>query len=190
MASEHGFPSCPNSTDPVETRRTGRATTPANARLPIWFFRHGCTWNTASTRHHHSMRTGASRTRDPLCRAARTVTLQTGGEAARLLTTYERDESDARLRQPAHHGTRYAAVHALGPMASPTRASFAEGHHGAERYRHAFSVTMAAFKQPAQALPKTSSRQSLLKPYCGTERQLIGTCTNGTIFGTDDGYGS
>jgi hypothetical protein len=76
------------------------------------------------------------------------------------------------------------------PWRAPRGHTFAEGHHGAERYRHAFSVTMAALKQAAQALPKTPSRQSLREPYCGTERQLIGTCSIGTFFGTNDGYGS
>jgi hypothetical protein len=54
------------------------------------------------------------------------------------------------------------------PWRAPRGHPFAEGHHGAERYRHAFSVTMAALSklrrhsQKHQAVSRFVSRIAAL----------------------------
>jgi len=149
------------------------------------------TWNTASV-HVRFKTTAVScaervaavvrpNTRQEIARWQRTRASADRDDAMRMIRTCVNPNTVARVMQHCTHSD---------PWRAPRGQTFAEGHHGAERYRHAFSVTMAAFKQAAQALPKTPSRQSLRRPYCGTERQLIGTCTTGTFFGTNDGHGS
>ena len=126
------------------------------------------TWNTA--------RDGVSGARitTAITRAARAGGASSCAASTRAGTAYVRvpirkELQHGRLgRQPALDGTRYAALNALGPLASPPRAHSPKAPHWPERYRHAFSVTMAASSKLRQALPKTPSRQSLRSPYCGT----------------------
>ena len=189
---EHGFPSCPNSVPTfVSCARTGRRRGSgemnvavvnmvlAQARVlgtPLRF---------AVKRHPSPACSGLprsfTRTRQDVAHWQRARVTADSDDAMRMMRTCVNPNAVARVMQHCTHSD---------PWRAPRGQTFAEGHHGAERYRHAFSVTMAAFKQAAQALPKTPSRQSLRRPYCGTERQLIGTCTTGTFFGTNDGHGS
>ena len=198
MVLEHGFPRCPNS---VPERPPGgriASSPPRNGELDavvvdmisvhmrvlgiplrcMTAVRCKATAVSGAQRVAAIVRPNARR---EIARWQRAHASADSEDAMRIMHTRVNPHAVARVMQHCTHSD---------PWRAPRGQTFAEGHHGAERYRHAFSVTMAAFKQAAQALPKTPSRQSLRRPYCGTERQLIGTCTTGTFFGTNDGHGS
>ena len=149
------------------SRGARRNVSMTNANFPS-AVRAAGTWNTA--------RDGVSGARitTAITRAARAGGASSCAASTRAGTAYVRvpirkELQHGRLgRQPALDGTRYAALNALGPLASPPRAHSPKAPHWPERYRHAFSVTMAASSKLRQALPKTPSRQSLRSPYYGT----------------------